>query len=119
MLHDGARFASTLARCTASRPEPQPKSTARPGEAAYAAHRRWDLAAYARSEVVAQCPWQCRVCEWVAARTAFLNERILAASRPVSGDVGGSRGPDVTVGPMGNGRNGQYLFRRAYTTRVQ
>ena len=35
----------------------------------YAAFHRWDLQAFARSEAVQQCPWQCRVCEWVAART--------------------------------------------------
>ena len=34
---------------------------------AYDAHHAWDLEAFARSDAVAQCPWQCRVCEWVAA----------------------------------------------------
>ena len=37
---------------------------------AYEAYHKWDLAAFAKSEAVAQCPWQCRVCEWVAERTA-------------------------------------------------
>ena len=35
-------------------------------EAAYAKRLEWDLAAFAASEAVAQCPWQCRVCEHVA-----------------------------------------------------
>jgi hypothetical protein len=35
---------------------------------AYEAHHQWDLEKFAASDAVAQCPWQCRVCEWVAAR---------------------------------------------------
>ena len=35
---------------------------------AYGAYHLWDLAAFAKAETVAQCPWQCRVCEWLAAR---------------------------------------------------
>ena len=35
---------------------------------AYERHRDWDLKRFASSEAVAQCPWQCRVCEWVARR---------------------------------------------------
>ena len=34
---------------------------------AYAAHHRWNLQAFAQMETVRQCPWQCRVCEHVAA----------------------------------------------------
>ena len=37
-------------------------------ERAYEAHHQWDLRAFAASEAVAQCPWQCRVCEWIAAK---------------------------------------------------
>jgi hypothetical protein len=36
-------------------------------EHAYEEHHRWDLEEFGRSEAVAQCPWQCRVCEWIAA----------------------------------------------------
>lgn len=39
-------------------------------ERAYEAYHRWDLRAFAAAETVKQCPWQCRVCEWVAARGA-------------------------------------------------
>ena len=39
-------------------------------EKAYEAHHRWDLDAFARSPAVAQCPWQCKVCEWVAVKRA-------------------------------------------------
>ena len=41
-------------------------------DAAYEAHHRWDLDAFAKSEAVQQCPWQCRVCEWVAAKQGAL-----------------------------------------------
>ena len=37
-------------------------------ERAYEAYHKWDLRAFAKSETVARCPWQCRVCEWVAAK---------------------------------------------------
>ena len=37
-------------------------------ERKYARYHQWDLAAFARAETVRQCPWQCRLCEWVAAR---------------------------------------------------
>ena len=37
---------------------------------AYAAHHAWDLNEFAARETVAQCPWQCRVCEWIARRGA-------------------------------------------------
>ena len=37
-------------------------------QAAYEEYFKWDLKAYGASEVIAQCPWQCRLCEWIAAR---------------------------------------------------
>lgn len=37
-------------------------------ERAYEAHHQWDLKAFAASEAMAQCPWQCRLCEWLAAK---------------------------------------------------
>lgn len=41
-------------------------------QSTYEAHRRWDLADFAKAETVEQCPWQCRVCEWVASRKKLL-----------------------------------------------
>jgi len=35
---------------------------------AYDAYHDWDLPGFAKAETVAQCPWQCRVCEWVAGK---------------------------------------------------
>ena len=38
--------------------------------AEYARYFEWDLAEFSRRETVAQCPWQCKACEWVADRRA-------------------------------------------------
>ena len=37
-------------------------------DAAYRKHFEWDLAEFAARPTVAQCPWQCRVCEMLLAR---------------------------------------------------
>ena len=37
-------------------------------EAAYRRHFEWDLQEFAARPTVAQCPWQCRVCEMLLAR---------------------------------------------------
>ena len=37
-------------------------------DAAYRKHFEWDLAEFATRPTVAQCPWQCRVCEMMLAR---------------------------------------------------
>ena len=37
-------------------------------EAAYRRHFEWDLQEFAARPSVAQCPWQCRVCEMLLAR---------------------------------------------------
>ena len=37
-------------------------------EAGYRRHFEWDLQEFAARPTVAQCPWQCRVCEMLLAR---------------------------------------------------
>ena len=37
-------------------------------DAAYRKHFEWDLTEFATRPTVAQCPWQCRVCEMMLAR---------------------------------------------------
>ena len=39
-------------------------------DSAYATHFQWDLPSFATSEAAAQCPWQCRTCEWLLAKRA-------------------------------------------------
>lgn len=55
-------------------------------EAAYRRHFEWDLQEFAARPTVAQCPWQCRVCEMLLAR------REAEAGREVGREAGGREG---------------------------
>lgn len=37
-------------------------------EAAYAEYHAWDLHEFRQRATVQRCPWQCRLCEWIAAK---------------------------------------------------
>ena len=49
-------------------------------EAAYRRHFEWDLQEFAARPTVAQCPWQCRVCEMLLARREGRREPTQAAA---------------------------------------